>query len=68
MDNVLKLGAKAITGPAARGDTAVVQLQGAEVSRWHPRAGVVYRELSVLARNLAERQATSDDVPQLTGR
>ena len=59
LENVLKFGPAAITGPAARGDTHVVELQGAEVSRWHPRAGVVYRELSVLARNLAEHQSTS---------
>lgn len=57
-ENVLKLGPRAITGPAARGDTDVVRRQGAEVFRWHPDAGVVYQELSRLARRLAVQQST----------
>lgn len=54
VDNLLALGpAKAITGPAARGDAAVVAAQGAQVSQWHPEAGEIYRAMSVLARRLA---------------
>lgn len=56
MANVLNLGARAITGPASRGDIEVVEREGLEVSRWNPDAGVVYRELSLLARRLAEHQ------------
>ena len=54
IDNVFELGpAAAITGPAARGDEAVVRHQGEVVAQWHPQAGRVYRELSDLARRLA---------------
>jgi predicted short-subunit dehydrogenase-like oxidoreductase (DUF2520 family) len=58
IDNVMNLGAQAITGPAARGDTHVVEREEDAVSRWHPQAGLVYKELSVLARHLAERRST----------
>ena len=57
-EGVRKLGPRAITGPAARGDVDVVRTQAAEVSRWHPEAGVVYQELSRLAHRLAVRQST----------
>ncbi|MDP1655199.1 MAG: DUF2520 domain-containing protein [Hylemonella sp.] len=54
VDNVLALGpAGALTGPAARGDTALVQRQGQAVSDWDPTAGEAYRALSELARRLA---------------
>lgn len=59
VDNLLTLGpAKAITGPAARGDTAVVAAQGAQVSQWHPEAGEIYFAMSVLARRLATTGST----------
>lgn len=58
VQSVLNLGPRAITGPAARGDEAVVRLQGAQVFRWNPDAGVVYQELSRLANRLAEHQST----------
>lgn len=52
--NTLALGpAGAITGPAARGDTAVVQQQGDRVQQWHPEAAAIYRQMAVLARRLA---------------
>jgi predicted short-subunit dehydrogenase-like oxidoreductase (DUF2520 family) len=54
VDNVLALGPTgALTGPAARGDTALVQRQGQAVSDWDPTAGKAYRALSELARRLA---------------
>lgn len=57
VDNVLALGpAQALTGPAARGDTAVVKQQGDVVARWHAPAGEVYQLLSHLAVAL-KRQA-----------
>ena len=59
LENTLALGpAGAIVGPAARGDTAVVQMQGDRVAQWHPEAGRIYREMSVLARRLATTGST----------
>jgi predicted short-subunit dehydrogenase-like oxidoreductase (DUF2520 family) len=53
VDNLLAMGpAQALTGPAARGDTAVVQAQGAVVKRWSAPAGEVYKTLSELAAQL----------------
>ena len=60
VENLLAMGpAKAITGPAARGDTAVVEAQGALVSQWHPEAGEIYRQMSVLARRLSSTGSTA---------
>ena len=59
LDNTLKLGpAGAIVGPAARGDTEVVERQGACVAQWHAEAGEIYRTMSVLARRLAVTGST----------
>ena len=56
VDNVLTMGpAQALTGPAARGDTAVVQVQGEVVKRWSPTAGEVYATLSQLAAELKRK-------------
>jgi predicted short-subunit dehydrogenase-like oxidoreductase (DUF2520 family) len=53
VDNVLTMGpAQALTGPAARGDTAVVQAQGEVVQRWSAPAGELYKTLSALAAQL----------------
>ena len=58
--NLLAMGpAKAITGPAARGDTAVVATQGALVSQWHPEAWEIYRAISVLAGRLSSTGSTA---------
>ena len=55
VDNVLAMGpAQALTGPAARGDTAVVQAQGAVVKGWSAPAGEVYKTLSALAAKLKQ--------------
>lgn len=55
VDNVLALGpAAALTGPAARGDSALVETQGLAVQQWDAVAGDSYRALSVLARRLAQ--------------
>lgn len=54
VDNLLALGpAGALTGPAARGDTALVQRQGASVAEWDAQAGAAYAALSALAARLA---------------
>ena len=58
-ENVTAHGpAEALTGPAARGDEAVVTAQGKDVARWHPAAGVLYEQLSTLARNVKTRGTT----------
>jgi predicted short-subunit dehydrogenase-like oxidoreductase (DUF2520 family) len=54
VDNILALGpAGALTGPAARGDMALVQRQGEAVTQWDPATGDAYRALSQLAARLA---------------
>jgi predicted short-subunit dehydrogenase-like oxidoreductase (DUF2520 family) len=56
VDNVLAMGpAQALTGPAARGDTAVLQAQGAIVQTWNAPAGEAYALLSQLAAELKRR-------------
>ena len=64
VDNVIALGAEAITGPAARGDQSVVDAQANAVTRWHPEAGVLYRQLSELARRLAVQRSTVPGGPR----
>lgn len=60
VQNLLALGpAKAITGPAARGDMRVVNAQAGVVTQWHPEAGEIYRQMSVLARRLAATGSTT---------
>jgi predicted short-subunit dehydrogenase-like oxidoreductase (DUF2520 family) len=46
--------AKALTGPAARGDKALVALQGNAVASWDEQAGVAYAALSELAARIAK--------------
>lgn len=54
VDNLLALGpAGALTGPAARGDTALVQRQGQAVAAHDAQAGAAYEALSALAQRLA---------------
>ncbi|MCZ8251298.1 MAG: DUF2520 domain-containing protein [Hylemonella sp.] len=54
LDNLLALGpAGALTGPAARGDTALVQRQGLAVAALDAQAGAAYAALSALAHRLA---------------
>jgi predicted short-subunit dehydrogenase-like oxidoreductase (DUF2520 family) len=54
VDNLLALGpAGALTGPAARGDTALVQCQGQAVAAHDAQAGAAYEALSTLALRLA---------------
>ena len=52
-ENVIRHGpAAALTGPAARGDVAVVEAQGAKVAEWNAEAGHLYRALSAMAARL----------------
>lgn len=56
VDNILALGpAGALTGPAARGDLALVEQQGQAVAQWDATAGQAYAALSQLAARLASR-------------
>lgn len=57
VNNIVKLGPQgALTGPAARGDVALVASQGEAVLRWNAHAGMAYQALSQLAGQLAQRQ------------
>ena len=57
--SVARLGpAAALTGPAARGDDAVLTRQGAAVADWHPEAGNLYQTFSTLARRLKDTGST----------
>lgn len=54
VNNIVKLGPQgALTGPAARGDSALVTKQGQAVHQWNASAGKAYQVLSDLARQLA---------------
>jgi predicted short-subunit dehydrogenase-like oxidoreductase (DUF2520 family) len=46
---------QALTGPAARGDAAVVQAQGEAVAQWDANAGELYALMSEMARTLKAR-------------
>lgn len=64
VDNIMTLGpARALTGPAARGDTALVARQGEAVCEWNPDAGAAYRALSDLAATLALQAASPATAP-----
>lgn len=55
--NLVALGPQAaLTGPAARGDEALVSAQGAAVGQWNLDAGQAYQALSALAADLAQRR------------
>ncbi|HEY8905887.1 MAG TPA: Rossmann-like and DUF2520 domain-containing protein [Rhodoferax sp.] len=56
VNNIVALGPKAaLTGPAARGDGALVTQQGQAVTDWSIDAGKAYAVLSQLASQLARR-------------
>lgn len=60
VDNALNLGpARALTGPAARGDVVLVRRQHDCVAQWDALAGEAYRALSELATNLARGDAAT---------
>jgi len=55
-DNLLALGPRAaLTGPAARGDAAVLHLQGGAMAARDPALGQAYQALSELAARLAQK-------------
>lgn len=54
--NITGLGPQhALTGPAARGDTAAIARQGAAVAAWDAQTGAAYEALSALALRMARR-------------
>ena len=56
--NITAMGPQAaLTGPAARGDTAAITRQGAAVAAWDAPTGAAYDALSALALKLAQRKA-----------
>lgn len=61
--NILSLGPTgALTGPAARGDTALVQRQTEAVMAWDPQAGEAYKALSLLASKRAIQWAEASRI------
>jgi predicted short-subunit dehydrogenase-like oxidoreductase (DUF2520 family) len=57
VNNIVALGPQAaLTGPAARGDTALVDRQHQTLDNWNPRAGEAYAVLSQLAMQLARQK------------
>jgi predicted short-subunit dehydrogenase-like oxidoreductase (DUF2520 family) len=55
--NITALGPQgALTGPAARGDTAAIARQGAALGTWDGPTGAAYMALSTLALRLAQRK------------
>lgn len=60
VSNITRLGpANALTGPAARGDTAAIARQAAAVSAWDRQAGSAYEALSALALRIAAQRDRS---------
>jgi predicted short-subunit dehydrogenase-like oxidoreductase (DUF2520 family) len=54
--NITKLGPQAaLTGPAARGDTAAIARQGAAVAEWDAQTGAAYAALSALGLRLGAK-------------
>jgi predicted short-subunit dehydrogenase-like oxidoreductase (DUF2520 family) len=63
MQNLTTLGAaQALTGPAARGDTELVAVQGAAVAQWNAQAGVAYAALSQLASRIAKHGTIQNEM------
>jgi predicted short-subunit dehydrogenase-like oxidoreductase (DUF2520 family) len=60
VNNIVQFGPQgALTGPAARGDTALVSDQAQAVTQWQPQAGDAYRALSALAQQLTRRAVST---------
>lgn len=61
VDNVFRLGTvKALTGPIARGDHAVVARHLEALSAWDAHTGDIYKTLGVVALQLARAQGEAD--------
>ena len=63
--NITTLGPQAaLTGPAARGDTAAIARQAQAVRAWDPQSGAAYEALSALALRLAGHTSDRSDPAQ----
>ena len=61
VDNVFRFGpARALTGPIARGDHAVVARHLEALSAWDPEITAVYRALGIAAVDLAREQGEAE--------
>lgn len=61
LENVLELGtARALTGPIARGDDAVVASHLEALDGWNTRVAAIYRELGAVALDLARERGDAD--------
>ena len=61
LDNIFRLGTvDALTGPIARGDQAVVARQVEALAAWDPRVAAIYKELGMVAVELARAQGEAD--------
>jgi predicted short-subunit dehydrogenase-like oxidoreductase (DUF2520 family) len=61
LENVLELGtARALTGPIARGDHAVVASHLSALDAWDARVAAIYRELGLIALDLARERGEAD--------
>ena len=61
LENVLELGtARALTGPVARGDELVVKRHLVALDAWDERIAALYRELGMVAVDLAREQGEAD--------
>lgn len=67
VSNITRLGpAGALTGPAARGDTAAIARQAAVVAAWDAQAGAAYSALSDLALRMAKASKEAAATPATT--
>jgi predicted short-subunit dehydrogenase-like oxidoreductase (DUF2520 family) len=63
VQNIAEQGAaKALTGPAARGDDELVALQGKAVADWNSEAGAAYAALSQLASQIAKHSKIEKNI------
>jgi predicted short-subunit dehydrogenase-like oxidoreductase (DUF2520 family) len=61
LENVLRLGTRtALTGPIARGDDGVVAKHLHALDAWDTRIGALYRDLGVVALDLARSRGEAD--------
>jgi len=61
LDQTFRLGpARALTGPIARGDHAVVKRELEALDAWNPQIAAVYRQLGAIAVELARAQGKAD--------
>jgi predicted short-subunit dehydrogenase-like oxidoreductase (DUF2520 family) len=68
IENFFRLGpAKALTGPIARGEIAVVTRQLAALEAWDPEISMAYKALGNLTINLSEKQgkASKENLEQI---